>query len=223
MEVITPIHALFVSALAKITDVGPITSFLTTVILLFLFIRVAQRLYYILRGHTHNVSFNPRREMDLFIKKNGILFSEVSFICKRDKVCLRYRKLGNGSKVVLLNNGVGTDFYMWLPTLEGTSNKWPIFREYYRGSWTPNIIDLSMKSSTFYLMCRLSYDELFQSSDYFQMRNFVLSTSFPRLLAGHFSALPLHTHILYLSPSSSFVRIPYHVHFIYLSINFLLM
>ena len=87
-------------------------------LLLFPSLRVAQRVYYMLRGHVHHYSFNPRKEMDLFIKKNNILYEEHSFIC-RDKVCLRYRKLGNGLKKVLLNNGVGTDFYMWLPTIQG--------------------------------------------------------------------------------------------------------
>lgn len=115
------IEPFYAGIVAQIREVGPITAGLCAAVLFFLFVRVAQRLYYVLCGHVHHISFNPRKEMDLFVKKNGILFSEVSFVSKRDKVRLRYRKLGNGSKIVLLNNGVGTDLYMWLPTLEGTS------------------------------------------------------------------------------------------------------
>ena len=89
-------------------------------VVLILLLRVAQRVYYLLRGHRSCYYFNPRKEMELFIKKNDIVFKECSLISKRDKVCLRYRKLGTGPKNVLLNNGVGTDFYMWLPTIQGS-------------------------------------------------------------------------------------------------------
>lgn len=40
------------------------------------------------------------------------------FKCSRDRVLLRYRRLGNGKKVILLCNGVGTGFFMWLPILQ---------------------------------------------------------------------------------------------------------
>ena len=82
-------------------------------------LRLIQRIYYVLRGHVHHYSYHPRQEMLLFLKKNEIDMTEHSFVSKRDKVCLRYRKLGTGQKIVLLNNGVGTDFYMWLPTIRG--------------------------------------------------------------------------------------------------------
>ena len=85
----------------------------------YLSIRVIHRIYYLLNGHVHHTSYHPRQEMLLFLKKKDILMTEHSFTCKRDKVSLRYRKIGTGPKIVLLNNGVGTDFYMWLPTLTG--------------------------------------------------------------------------------------------------------
>ena len=163
MEVSISIRSLVVGVLAKITDVGLFITILCTVILLFLFTRVAQRLYYILRGHKHHVSFHPRKEMDLFMKKNDILFSEHSFICKRDKVCLRYRKLGGGSKIVLLNNGVGTDFYMWLPTLEGTSHKRMVSRDFYLGCRIPEIENLSIHITHFLFDC---FKEFVETTSY---------------------------------------------------------
>ena len=96
----------------------PIT-FVIILVVAYLSIRVMHRLYYLFEGHVHHTNYHPRQEMLLFLKKKDILMTEHSFICKRDKVSLRYRKIGTGPKVVLLNNGVGTDFYMWLPTLTG--------------------------------------------------------------------------------------------------------
>ena len=94
-------------------------NFVIILVVAYLFIRVIHRLYYLFDGHVHHTNYHPRKEMMLYLKKNDILTTEHSFICKRDKVSLRYRKLGTGPKIVLLNNGVGTDFYMWLPTLTG--------------------------------------------------------------------------------------------------------
>jgi hypothetical protein len=113
------IDYIYAKMVALVNESNPMVLLLTVLLAMFLGFRILQRMYYISRGHVHYVSFDPRKEMDSFIKKNNILYTEHSFICKRDKVSLRYRRLGNGSKIVLLNNGVGTDFNMWLPTLKG--------------------------------------------------------------------------------------------------------
>jgi hypothetical protein len=104
---------------AQVDGTDPLIVVVVLLLVCFLLIRIAQRIYYMLRGHVHHVTYHPRQEMLLFLKKREILLTEHSFKCKRDNLTLRYRKLGTGSKIVLLNNGVGTDFYMWLPTLRG--------------------------------------------------------------------------------------------------------
>jgi hypothetical protein len=104
---------------AQVDAADPLFVVVVLLIVCFLLIRISQRIYYMLRGHVHYVIYHPRQEMLLFLKKREILLTEHSFKCKRDNLTLRYRKLGTGSKIVLLNNGVGTDFYMWLPTLKG--------------------------------------------------------------------------------------------------------
>lgn len=88
------------------------------IIILFFVIRLVQRLYYLIKGHKFYWSYFPRKELDLFIKTNGIAVTEHSFRSKKDNVSLKYRRLGNGPKVILLMNGVGTDFFMWLPFLQ---------------------------------------------------------------------------------------------------------
>ena len=102
-----------------ITGSPDLVSLVLIILVATLSFRLVQRIYYVLRGHIHHYSYHPRQEMVLFLKKNDIELTEHSFVSTRDKVCLRYRKLGTGPKIVLLNNGVGTDFYMWLPTIRG--------------------------------------------------------------------------------------------------------
>lgn len=80
--------------------------------------RVLQRLYYFVKGHTHfGFDFDPRKRLESFFSDNGILVSDHSFVSKHDDVTIRYRRIGNGKKRVLLSNGVGTDLFMWLPVL----------------------------------------------------------------------------------------------------------
>jgi 3-oxoadipate enol-lactonase len=81
-------------------------------------IRILHRLYYIANGHKHYLpSFSPRNELEHFIKKHGVA-SSYHTVLAYDKVPLTYRKLGKGKKIYLLANGVGTDFFMWLPMLQ---------------------------------------------------------------------------------------------------------
>lgn len=82
----------------------------------FLLLRAIQRAYYFLKGHVQYWSFNPRAAMHEYFKKSNIAFSHHEFTT-RDNVIIKYSKLGNGNKLVLLCNGVGTDLFMWLPLL----------------------------------------------------------------------------------------------------------
>ena len=90
-------------------------------IALFFACRIAQRVYYTLRGHRYDWfwSWRPRYDMENFLKENEIVHDEHSFISTRQgcSLHLKYRRLGTGKKIVLMVNGVGTDFFMWLPTL----------------------------------------------------------------------------------------------------------
>lgn len=92
---------------------------LWNILLVFLILRVLQRVYYFFKGHTHfGLDFDPRKRLESFFTDNGILFTEHSFVSKHDDVMIRYRRIGNGKKTVLLSNGVGTDLFMWLPVLK---------------------------------------------------------------------------------------------------------
>ena len=118
---------------------------LASIFFSFIAIRIIHRFYFIFRGHSHYVYFRPRLEMENFILGSKIPFVEEQFKSKRDNTIIKYRKLGNGSKVVLLANGVGTDFFMWLPTLANMLQQYPsLFREItliapsYRGLFGSN-------------------------------------------------------------------------------------
>ena len=92
---------------------------------IFLSLRIIQRLYYLLNGHKYYWSYFPRTELESFLKKNNIIITEHTFRSKHDNVSLKYRRLGNGPKYILLTNGVGTDFFMWLPALQAMFNSFP--------------------------------------------------------------------------------------------------
>lgn len=91
----------------------------------FLSLRVLHRLYYFFRGHVQYLSFSPRQDMERFLLQSNIQITEKTFRSKRDGTTINYRVLGNGSKIVLLANGVGTDFFMWLPTLKNMYLQYP--------------------------------------------------------------------------------------------------
>lgn len=121
--------------------------------------RVAQRVYYIFyscsvpRLHHQNYGiYSPRSELEAFFIQHSISVSnhELSSINadpndQQPLTALRYRRLGKGSNQLLLANGVGTDFFMWLPWLRCMVNLDPRFFDKntlivqsYRGLFHPD-------------------------------------------------------------------------------------
>lgn len=111
----------------------------------FILIRIVHRLYYVLMGHVHlSPSYSPKKALDGLLSDNRVAVSSHE-IKARDGVTLRYRRIGRGKKIFLLANGVGTDFFMWLPAIRGVLRACPvIFDEItllvpnYRGLFEPN-------------------------------------------------------------------------------------
>lgn len=85
----------------------------------FILLRVIHRFYYAWKGHKSYFfnEYSPRADLNQFLVEN-ISVTEHSFRSKKDDVLIKYRRLGSGKKLVLLLNGVGTDFFMWLPILK---------------------------------------------------------------------------------------------------------
>eukprot|EP01041_Mallomonas_annulata_P010519 gene10519-21938_t len=78
--------------------------------------------------------------MEQFLSQCTSVHIEQSFKCSHDGTTISYRRIGNGPRVVLLANGVGTNFFMWLPALRTMHYLYPnLFNEitliapYYRG------------------------------------------------------------------------------------------
>ena len=64
-----------------------------------------------------------------FFETNKISFENCSFTDKHGTPLL-YKKIGSGSKVVLLANGVGTNLFMWLPTIRAMQLLYPtVFKD----------------------------------------------------------------------------------------------
>lgn len=53
----------------------------------------------------------------VYIYAQKTVVSEHQVISSVDNVPLRCLKVGKGDKILILTNGVGTDFFMWLPTI----------------------------------------------------------------------------------------------------------
>lgn len=97
-------------------------------IFVFLF-RLMQRIYFLLRGHIHSWQNSPRKEVEDFVLQIGVKDSKHTFKC-RDGTNLNYRRIGDGKRIVYLANGVGTNFFMWLPVLRAAYSLYPtLFKE----------------------------------------------------------------------------------------------
>ena len=94
----------------------------------FVVYRIIQRIYYLYFTtpglHQHYVTYSPRSELEVFLSDNNICVFEYELSSvnsdpndKQPLTLLRYRRLGKGGNYLLLANGVGTDFFMWLPLL----------------------------------------------------------------------------------------------------------
>ena len=94
-----------------------------------------------------------------FISRNGIRFSEHEIISKLDNTTVNFRLLGSGEKIVLLANGVGTNFFFWLSVFRAIHSHNPdmfnevtIIAPIYRGLFTldstPSVkVNITMSNS----------------------------------------------------------------------------
>ena len=57
--------------------------------LVFLFVRVVQRVYYISKGHAHLFSYFPKQDMEAWLKKTGTRVTEHSFTVTGDNITIR--------------------------------------------------------------------------------------------------------------------------------------
>jgi len=124
--------------------------------------RVAQRLYYlyfcsISRLHQQYGTYSPRKELEAFFREHSISVSDHELTSinadpndPQPLTTLRYRRVGKGSNYILLANGVGTDFFMWLPWLRCTIKIDPCFFDKntlivqsYRGLFHPDDTEYS--------------------------------------------------------------------------------
>jgi hypothetical protein len=107
-------HTMILDA-ADAANNSPPTSMLAYAIFVFVLFRVAQRAYYLLRGHRHLFAFDPSSELEALFQRQGVVVTDHSFQSPKDGVLIKYRRIGTGKRLFLLANGVGTALYMWLP------------------------------------------------------------------------------------------------------------
>jgi hypothetical protein len=102
------------------------------ILILVLALRGIQRIYYLLRGHSHmSLSYRPRLETWKFFKTNNIPVLDSSTRSVLDRTHLYYKRIGTGPKVIVHSNGVGTDFFIWLPMMQNVLRCDPLFFEKY--------------------------------------------------------------------------------------------
>jgi hypothetical protein len=74
-------------AVASIMEAIAALSYAQLGFIVFLFVRVVQRLYYMSKGHVHFFSYFPKQDMEAWLKKTGARVTEHSFT--RDDISLR--------------------------------------------------------------------------------------------------------------------------------------
>jgi pimeloyl-ACP methyl ester carboxylesterase len=102
-----------------------ISEILGLALAVFLLVRCIQRLIFKFgeQGRSFRASscsssswqFYPRSDLEAFLDEHSIKHESHTFTTSTDEVCLQYRRIGSGPKVVYLCNGVGTNLNMWLP------------------------------------------------------------------------------------------------------------
>jgi len=126
-------------------------------IICFLLIRFIHRLWWQLDGHKYQPLLDPHNELLIFLKSININNNNDNndynkeYTCNsNDNIQLKYRKIGNGNKKILLLNGVGTGVFMWVPVFKGLMKLQPnIFNDItiiipsYRGLFNSDNIDKS--------------------------------------------------------------------------------
>lgn len=123
-------------------------------VVIFLLFRIVQRMYFYLinpRSLSFGFRFFPSQKMKLFIESKKLKLSEHSFISSRDGINICYKLLGKGKKMILLANGVGTNFNMWLPVFQCLYSLYPpcfdditIVAPAYRGLFGTQLADITM-------------------------------------------------------------------------------
>jgi len=82
-------------------------------------LRIIHRLYYVLRKHQHRWRYDCRQELANLLSQNRVKADTVTFKSPKSNVDITYQKIGSGSKVIYLANGVGTGLFMWGPVFCG--------------------------------------------------------------------------------------------------------
>jgi len=99
-------------------------------IIVFLLIRFIHRIWWQIDGHKYQPFLDPHEELSRFLSSiidkdnnDNIDYSKEYTFNSKDNVILKYHKIGNGNKKILLLNGVGTGLFMWVPVfvLESSS------------------------------------------------------------------------------------------------------
>ena len=139
---------------------------------IFLLVRLVQRLYYLMRGQKQYVFYFPRKELEMFLTEQNIHVSNHELTSKRDKIPLQYRRLGAGQKYILLANGVGTDFFMWLPFLRflmqydpSFFDKYTLIVQTYRGLFPPDDKDFAFPVAITVDNCVVDITEMMQHAE----------------------------------------------------------
>lgn len=139
---------------------------------LFLLFRLIQRLYYRFKGHrVYSWTYSPRKELNDLLRKYEVLSSIHQLKSSKDGTKLRYRRLGKGERVFLLANGVGTDFFMWLPLFRFLLPLYPtLFHEItllvpdYRGLFVDNDEDFAKKVEITVELCLQDIQDILKHS-----------------------------------------------------------
>lgn len=111
--------------------IKPFTSPVCLLITAFLFLRILQRIYYLLKGHCHLWNYSPRAEIAKLWRRENIRVVECCAQSSSDGTIIHYQRIGSGEKVILHSNGVGTDFFLWLNFLQHLLQLDPHFFEKY--------------------------------------------------------------------------------------------
>lgn len=126
-------------------------------LIIFIVLRFIHRIWWQIDGHKYQPFLDPHEELLRFLSSIVLIKDEDNkdvdyskeYTCKnKDNVILKYHKIGNGNKKILLLNGVGTGLFMWVPVFKGLLKLNPnIFNEVtiiipsYRGLFGSNNID----------------------------------------------------------------------------------
>ena len=122
-------------------------------LLIFIVLRFVHRIWWQIDGHKYQPFLDPHKELSTFLQlikssDNENDYTKEHICISKDNIKLKYHKIGNGNKKILLLNGVGTGVFMWVPVFKFLMKLRPnIFNEVtiiipsYRGLFGSNNID----------------------------------------------------------------------------------